>query len=85
MDINTESKIKWRKHAILIMAHNQFELLDKLMRMLDHECFDIYIHIDKKARGFRQSEFEEIFKKSKVVFIPRMNVYWGMPVWLNAS
>lgn len=38
-----------KKHGILIMAHNQFEIL---MIQLDHERNDIYIHIDRKSRGF---------------------------------
>ena len=66
-----------KKHAILIMAHNQFEILEKLMIQLDHERNDIYIHIDRKSRGFEQRHFEHICKKSKVVFIPRMSVHWG--------
>ena len=37
----------------------------------------IYIHIDRKSRGFEQSYFENICKKSKVVFIPRMSIHWG--------
>lgn len=70
-------KHKKKKHAMLIMAHDQFEILEKLMIQLDHERNDIYIHIDRKSRGFKQSHFENICKKSKVVFIPRMSVHWG--------
>ena len=66
-----------KKHAILIMAHNQFEILKKLMKQLDHERNDLYIHVDKKAKDFRQSEFENICIQSKISFIPRMKVYWG--------
>lgn len=33
-----------KKHAILIMAHDQLEILEKLMIQLDHERNDIYIH-----------------------------------------
>ena len=40
------------KHAILIMAHNQFDILEKLLIMLDHERNDIYIHIDRKSGFF---------------------------------
>ena len=36
------------KHAYLIICHNQFKLLKKLIMMLDNENNDIYIHIDKK-------------------------------------
>ena len=41
-----------KKHAILIMAHNQFEILEKLMIQLDHQRNDLYIHIDRKSHGF---------------------------------
>lgn len=44
-----------KKHAMLIMAHNQFEILALLMKQLDHECNDLYIHVDKKASSFDQS------------------------------
>lgn len=66
-----------KKHAILIMAHNQFEILEKLMVMLDHERNDLYIHIDKKAKNFSQSHFEAICQKSRVTFIPRKSLHWG--------
>ena len=56
-----------KKHAILIMAHNQFEILEKLMTQLDHERNDIYIHIDRKSRGFEQSYFENIKYRDKNV------------------
>lgn len=31
------------KHAILIMAHNQFEILEKLMMQLDHQRNDVNV------------------------------------------
>lgn len=68
---------KVKKHAMLIMAHNQFDILEKLMIQLDHERNDLYIHIDKKSRGFNFEHFSCICKKSKVIFVPRMSVYWG--------
>lgn len=66
-----------KKHAMLIMAHNQFEILKKLMQQLDHERNDLYIHIDHKSCGFNPGEFDHLCKKSKVVFVPRMSVHWG--------
>lgn len=77
MEVDLDKQNQWHKHAVLIMAHKQFELLKKLLQMLDHECMDIYIHVDKKSRKFKREEFERVCKKSKVVFIPRMKVYWG--------
>ena len=34
-----------KRHAYLIKAHHQFDLLEKLLRLLDDERNDIYIHI----------------------------------------
>ena len=40
------------KHAYLIMAHNNFGILEKLLMLLDDQRNDIYIHIDKKVKDF---------------------------------
>ena len=40
------------KHAYLIMCHNNFEQLKLLLKLLDDERNDIYVHIDKKAKSF---------------------------------
>lgn len=76
MSVNTND-VSSKKHAMLIMAHNQFDVLKKLMIMLDDKRNHLYIHIDKKNRSFKQDQFDKICKKSKVIFIPRMSVYWG--------
>lgn len=36
------------RHAYLIMAHNQFDFLEMLLRDLDFEDNDVYLHVDKK-------------------------------------
>lgn len=66
-----------KKHAILIIAHNQFEILKKLITMLDDKRNDIYIHVDKKSKNFKKEEFDNICKYSSLMFIPRINTYWG--------
>jgi hypothetical protein len=38
------------KHAYLIIAHNEFKVLKKLVEALDDERSDIFIHWDKKLR-----------------------------------
>ena len=40
------------KHAYLIIAHNNFYILKKLIALIDDERNDIYIHIDKKTKNF---------------------------------
>lgn len=55
------------KHAYLIMAHHEFEVLGKLVQALDDERNDIYIHFDKKVKTIhclRQSIQICIFCKS---------------------
>ena len=66
-----------KKHAMLIMAHNQFDILEKLLVMLDHERNDIYIHIDKKSGNMNEEHFKQLCSRSHVVFIPRKRLHWG--------
>ncbi len=67
------------KHAFLIMAHNNWELLGRLVEKLDHSSNSIYIHIDKKSE-VPQAVWSEIrlkCKKTQVTFVERYNVNWG--------
>lgn len=63
------------KHAYLIMAHSNFEQLQKLISVLDDKRNDIYVHIDKKASGFQKENFTT--KHSALFFVPRIAVSWG--------
>ena len=38
------------KHAFLIIAHNNWWQLKKLIECLDSGTHDIYVHIDKKVK-----------------------------------
>ena len=64
-------------HAVMIIAHNQFELLKKLILALDDERNDIFIHIDAKVKDFDFNLFKNLTKYSKVYFTERVNVTWG--------
>ena len=44
-----------KKHAYLIIAHTNFDQLQKLVKMLDNDKNDIFIHVDKKAKTFDKS------------------------------
>ena len=65
------------KHAYLIMAHNQFDLLEKQLILLDDIRNDIYLHIDKKVKDFDFLYFKNLIKKSNIFFIDRIDVHWG--------
>lgn len=65
------------KHAYLIMAYRQFDILEKILRILDDERNDFYIHIDKKTAGFDPEVIKGTVKKSEIHFLPRRNISWG--------
>ena len=77
-----------KKHAYMIIAHNEFELLEILVRLLDDPRNDIYIHIDAKVKNFDFAYFKQLVQKSKLEFTPRrLSVTWGhssqvMTEWL---
>ena len=56
------------KHAYLIIAHNNFYILEKLIMMLDYPHNDIFIHIDKKCKNFDFLYFSSLTKYSKIIF-----------------
>ena len=64
------------KHAYLIMAHNQIELLKKLLYCLDHERNDIFLHIDKKCI-YDKLELTSCCFYSKIFFTHSISVHWG--------
>lgn len=63
--------------AYLIMAHNNFYVLEFLLKMIDYEKNDIFIHIDKKVISFDMSYFEKLLKYSKIIWVDRIDVTWG--------
>lgn len=66
------------KHAYLIIAHNQFELLKVLLKVLDYPHNDIYVHLDSKVGDIDLQPFFEVVRKSNLYFLKnRVNVQWG--------
>ncbi len=62
------------KHAYLILAHSQFEVLDLFVQALDDERNDIYIHFDKKVQRLPKLET----KGAKLTYIEeRFDIRWG--------
>lgn len=59
------------------MAHNEFEILEKLVMRLDYANNDIFIHVDKKVKDFDQTRIIRLVKKAKLEFTKRLNVAWG--------
>ncbi|WP_295341161.1 beta-1,6-N-acetylglucosaminyltransferase [uncultured Subdoligranulum sp.] len=66
------------KHAYLVIAHNEFEILGRLLSMLDDKDNDIYLHIDKKVKEFDERSFQKFVCHSPLIFIEnKVDVQWG--------
>ena len=66
-----------KKHAYLIMAHTQPELLKILLKRLDDVRNDIYLHIDKKAADYPVDEVVSVLENASCTLTERTDVKWG--------
>jgi len=73
------------RHAYMIIAHHQFQLLQMLCQLLDDERNDIYIMIDKKVKNFDESIIIKSVQHSKVFFTDRIKIQWGGKSIVNAE
>lgn len=66
------------RHAYLIIAHNNFKVLEKLIRAIDDERNDIYIHIDKKTKDISIDHLKNLAKKANSINVyQKINTNWG--------
>lgn len=63
-----------RKHAFLILAHNEFEILRLLVSRLDDSRNDIFIHFDKKVEVLPEINVKEA---CLTILQDRKDVRWG--------
>lgn len=64
-----------KKHAYLVIAHNEPDLFKRLLKLLDHPLNDIYVHIDARSdlRLFKTS-----LQYSHIYYLKhRLKTYWG--------
>lgn len=67
-----------QKHAYLIMAHDNYYCLEKLLMLLDDARNDIFLHIDAKVKNFDFDHFRSLCKNAQVIYPKkRINVRWG--------
>ena len=66
-----------KRHAYLILAHKFDYVFCSLLKMIDDERNDIFIHMDKKNRTYKESETREIVKKSRVYHCKPRRCTWG--------
>ncbi len=64
------------KHAYLILAHNNWSILNKQLSLIDNDDNDIYIVIDKKSKSFNP---ESLYKcaHSELHILESIDVYWA--------
>lgn len=65
------------KHAYLIMAYKDMYTLTTLLRLLDDEDNDIYLHIDVKSVALDGNALRKVVKKSRLFIYQKINVRWG--------
>lgn len=72
------------RHAYLIIAHNEFEILRLLVKAIDDNRNDIYILIDKKVKDVPSisSEYSELYLLNDK---ERINVRWGTKSQIEAE
>ena len=61
------------RHAYLIIAHNEFELLQILVSALDASWADIYVHIDRKCKTLPILHTDH----SRLDVFSEVDVHWG--------
>ncbi len=64
------------RHAYMIMAHAQPELLKKLLCALDHEDNDVIIHLDIKS-PLSPDLFMPCIQKGRLYFTDRLFITWA--------
>ena len=48
-----------------------------MIRVLDNETHDLYVHIDKRCKTFDAEQIASISLKSKLFVFSEYKVYWG--------
>ena len=59
------------------MAHHRFDVLELLLKDLDDDRNDIFLHVDKKNKKVPFNLLRKCVQKSNLIFIKRIPVYWG--------
>ena len=73
------------RQAYLIIAHRYDETFKTLLRMLDYDENDIYVHMDLKNKQFDEGDCRKLIKKSRIYFTKRTSVTWGGYSQINSE
>lgn len=64
-------------NAYLIIAHQDFSILQKILKILDDPEADFFLHIDKKVKQVPWEDLKASVTASSITFVPSINVQWG--------
>lgn len=73
------------KHAYLILAHHDDAVFRTLLRLLDDERNDIFIHMDAKCASYQQDDVERACVHAQVRHTVRTSCTWGAYSMVNAE
>lgn len=65
------------KHAYLLMMHEYTNVFVKLLKLLDNENNDIYIHVDQKCKDLCFDKIKSLVSISHIEVFSKYKVYWG--------
>lgn len=67
------------KHGFLILLHNNYKQVRKLIGLLDNKNSYIFLHIDKKSSLSDKdvAEFINAAHFAHIIFVDRVSVQWG--------
>lgn len=66
-----------KRHAYLIIAHHHFDMLKSLIRTLDSEHADFYIHINTSVKALDEADIRAAAVKSRVQIFRKYRITWG--------
>ncbi|PLA76963.1 hypothetical protein CYR83_03885 [Ligilactobacillus agilis] len=69
-----------KKNAYLILVHQNTYSLEVLLKLLDDEQNDFFIHVDKKFNNFDYQKYSNAISKSSIYYLKddnRVDVVWG--------
>ena len=65
------------KHAFLIIAHKNWDQLKRMIKAMDSDLCDFYIHVNSQVEMPNITDFSQLTRKSNVYFTSRISITWG--------
>lgn len=65
------------KHAYLIIAHHQVEVLERLLSLLDDSRNDLYVHLDRRLTSVDVARIKAVVHHAELFLLDRTSVNWG--------